>query len=996
MKKIRLFLTGLFLLVASAAFAQNIQVTGTVTDAATGETIPYASIQIKGTLTGTETLDDGTFTISAPSNGVLLFQIIGYQPMEVAINGRKKLNVTLSADAVALEETVVIGYGSAKKVGTTVGSLTKVSSKNLESRPQASALESLQGQVAGLQIYTNDGEPGTLQSIRLHGVGSLNAGQSPLYILDGVAVDAAAIRAMNPNDIESMNVLKDASATSIYGSRAANGVIYVVSKKGRSGDSKISVRGQFGVSSLADWTFYDSMMSTNQLFDFWSVSGVKKDAAIQSIKDRLAKEGMVQSDGSLYDFSWPRYLLKTNRPIWQADISISGGSDRTSYYVSGAVYDEKGIAPGSFYKRYSFRTNVTSRVNSWFKLGANVQLSYDDRKTNGFFGGNNTYGGLSFLLQPYISPENSPRDQIIPVLDMWNPYYLVEIQPNSTQGFNADISGRIEIEPIRNLKFSCVPGIGERLMYDSYEALPVGPFVNNGTRRDIYQNNYRLQISNTLEYSFSIKDKHNIMLLVGHEGISEGTDYFYAKSEGQTDPRLMHLQNGLQEKYVVSSQDIRSNFLSFLGRAEYNYDNRLFFDANIRNDASSRFSSNHQNATFWAVGGMWNMKNEKFLREVNWLNSLNFKVSYGTQGNAAISDYQYQSLVSEIGNYGGAPGWGIATPGNDDLKWEVQSKLTVAVNARLWDIVNVGIEYYNRATDDMLMIVPKPSTSGFSELFQNVGAMTNNGLDLTLGFDILKGRDYYLGANLNFNYNKEKITRLFDGKNRWLINGTFVTYVVGESVSYYMPIYAGVDPNDGRMMWYLPGDNVDECTMDPNRVTKDFDEAKLTQNTGEGRYAPIAGGFNLNGSWRGIGLSADFSYVIGKTLISNDRFFSENPYKFSAENTSSYILDYWKNPGDVVDYPDWTKRPQMQFDTHLMENASFLRLKNLTVSYTLPTKYLNNSKSLHGFKAFFTARNLFTVTSKDFKGLDPEVDLNLTLGKVSNTRQFQLGVELTF
>lgn len=1007
MKKIRLFLTGLLVMVASAAFAQDIEITGTVTDASTGEPVPFASIQIKGTMKGETTLDDGTYSITAPSNAVLIFSFIGYENLEVPVNGRKVLNVTMKPDAFTLEETVVVGYGSAKKVGTTVGSLTKVSSKSLEARPQANAFESLQGQVAGLQIYTSDGDPGTLQSIRLHGVGSLTASSSPLYVLDGVAVEPETIRAMNPNDIESMTVLKDASATSIYGSRAANGVIYVTSKKGRAGDAKIILRGQYGLSSLASYEFYDRMMSTQQLFDFWTVTGLKTREQMDRLKDNLKTTGQMNGD-KYYDFDWTRYLQKPNRPIWQADLSISGGTEKTSYYISGSVYDETGSAPATLYKRYGFRSNIDSRVNDWFRIGTNVQLAYDEQTKNGFYDTNNPYGGLSYLLQPYYSPKvaKAEDDYMIPGLEMYDPYYLTEIQPQVTKGYNINLSGYIEIEPIRNLKIRTVPGFDERITNYQYQCYPVGPFKGSGTSSQQFTNSYAMSISNTIEYSFSVKDKHHASFLLGHEGIKNGYNAFQASAEGLTDQRMMHMQNGLQKTFDVASGDTYSNFLSFFGRGEYSYDNRYFFDLSVRNDASSRFSPKHKNATFWAVGGMWNMKNESFLRDANMVNSLNFKVSYGTQGNAGISDYEFQALVGNTGTYHDETGWGLASPGNNDLKWEVQSKLTVGISTRLWDRLNLEVEYYNRQTNDMLMSVPTPATSGFTSVLKNVGALENNGVDITLGVDILRGRDYYLSFSANFNYNKEVVTKLFNGLSRWEITGTSIAYVVGESVSFYAPIYAGVDPLDGRMMWYLPDDTKatvqggkegkDKTTMDPNRVTKKFDETALTQNTGYGRFAPIAGGFNIQGSWRGIALSADFSYVIGKYLLSNDRYFSENPFAFAGNNTSTNILDYWKEPGDVAEYPDWTKKPTMQFDSHLIENASFLRLKNLTLSYTLPSKYLNNSKSLKGFKVYFTGRNLFTVTSKDFKGMDPEVDSNLALGKVANTRQFQLGVEFTF
>ena len=310
--------------------------------------------------------------------------------------------------------------------------------------------------------------------------------------------------------------------------------------------------------------------------------------------------------------------------------------------------------------------------------------------------------------------------------------------------------------------------------------------------------------------------------------------------------------------------------------------------------------------------------------------------------------------------------------------------------------MNVGVEYYKRTTNDMLMDVPIPYTTGYSEVTKNTGTLENNGVDVTLGYDILRGKDYYLGFNFNFNYNSEKITKLFDGRQRWEIANTGVCYVVGKPIMFYYPIFAGINPENGRQQWYIPGENIDETTKDPNRVTETFSSAALTQNTGVRRYAPVSGGFNINGTWKGFGISADFSYVLGKNLISNDRYFSENPVSFIGYNTSSNILDYWKKPGDIAEYPDWSQYPSMQFDTHLLEKASFMRLKNLTFSYTLPEKIVKNSNVMKGARVYVTGRNIWTVKSKSFKGTDPEPDTNLTMGRVVNTKQYQIGLEITF
>ena len=995
MRKVKFFLTVLSLFAVSFAWAQNITVKGTVTDQS-GEPIIGVYVLLQGSTAGTSTDVDGNYAISAPANGTLVFSLVGMKDVVMPINGKGEINVVLEEDSEMLEDVVVIGYGSARKVGTTVGSITKVSSKSIEARPQSSALESLQGQVPGLQVYTSSGDPGTQQSIRLHGIGSLTASNTPLYILDGVAVEARTILAMNPNDIESINVLKDASATSIYGSRAANGVIYVTSKRGSTGNAVIKVRGQYGVSSMADKSFHNAMMSTDQLLSFWEETGMRSATYIENLKNTLKKNGITQADGSLHNFRWIDYMQKDDRPSWQADLSISGGTKNSTYYVSAGAYDEQGTAPGTYFKRYTLRSNTDSRVTNWFRFGTNIQLTLDKRQTNPNYATNATGGGLSFLRAPYYSPYDKDGNEpdIIPGTSWANPYYYMDTHKDEYKRYGINVNAYAEIQPIQNLKIKSVAGIDEGLVRNSwtYDA----SYNGSGTRGESTEESLGLSITNTIEYAMKFNEKHNVTVLAGQEGLQNTYEYYYAQSKGQTDDRLMHLNNGLQSTFAMSSQDSEYQFLSFFGRADYSFDNRIFVDASVRNDASSRFSKNHKNATFWAVGAMWNLKNEQFLKNTSWLNALQFKVSYGTQGNASIGNYSSLATVGETTKYNQTAGWVLANAGNPDLTWETQSKLTIAASARVFDRLSISLEYYKRITEDMLMDVPIPYTTGYDEIMKNTGTLENNGVDITLGYDILKGKDYYLGFNFNFNYNSEKITKLFDGRQRWEIANTGVCYVVGKPIMFYYPIFAGINPENGRQQWYIPGENIDETTKDPNRVTETFSSAALTQNTGVRRYAPVSGGFNINGTWKGFGISADFSYVLGKNLISNDRYFSENPVSFIGYNTSSNILDYWKKPGDIAEYPDWSQYPSMQFDTHLLEKASFMRLKNLTFSYTLPEKIVKNSNVMKGARVYVTGRNIWTVKSKSFKGTDPEPDTNLTMGRVVNTKQYQIGLEITF
>ncbi len=1015
MKKIQLFFLALLFSVATAA-AQSVSVSGKVTYAEDGSPVIGARIQVKGTSTGTATDVNGAYKLTIPANAaqkVLVFSSMGLATQEIATPTSGTYDVEMTSDALAADEVVVTGYGSPKRAGTTVGSSVKVDAKAIENRASSSAIDALQGAVPGLQVYSSTGEAGATQSVRLHGIGSLGASSTPLYIVDGVQTDARTVLAMNPNDFESYTVLKDASATSIYGSRAANGVIFISTKRGSfNSKAKFTARGNYGLTSMADKSYYDNMMNTDQLFDLWQgwEGVILQPGYTENYKTNLVNNGFTQANGELWDTDWVSYMQPDNRPMKQADISVSGGGENVAYYLSGSYSDEQGTTIGNYFKRFTVRSNIDGKVNDWMKVGMNLQLGRDQQQTNANYGSNYLAGGLSYLYQPFYSPYTNEGEEpdVMPGINTYNPHYRAANNPDVYTRYGILGNTYMELTPVEGLTIRSSLGLDmgitddEWMTYPSYLGAQGSGSYNRYT---MYRTN--TTITNTVEYAFDFKNEdHKLSLMVGQEGLNNRYDYWVGQSDGQSDDRLMNFQNGLQSFYDLDNAYNETTFLSFFGRADYGYKGKYFFDATVRNDASSKFSPENRDATFWSVGAMWNMKKENFLTDNDVITGLNVKASYGTQGNSAFGDYTndgyiHTALQGTTTNYGNTPAWVVGSSGNSGLKWETQKKLTVGFNMDLWSKLSIGVEYYNRVTEDMLMSVPIPTTTGFESNFANVGSLANNGIDVNLSYHILQHKDYYLSANFNFNYNSEKITELFDGRSRYEIANTGVAYVVGEPVMFYYPIYAGVNPETGQMQWYKPYENEDG-TIDADRHTTDngvtsvYNEDYLKQNTGIRRYAPINGGFGISAGWKGISLQADFVYSLGKSLISNDLFFSENPTNFFGYNTSSSVADYWKKEGDVVYYPDWTQMPTMQFDTHLIQNASFMRMKNLTVAYTLPAKFLRKSKSLTGFKVFFTGRNLLTFTNKDFRGIDPEVDSNLTLGNIGNTKTFLFGVELYF
>ena len=993
MRKIKLFLTALAVMVSTLAFAQKMTVTGNVTDASNGEPVPSAFVYEKGTMNGVTTDVNGHYSISVPKNGILVFSSIGYKEVEIAVEGKAQVNCDLPVDSEVLESAVAVGYGSAKKVGTMVGSVTTVKSEALKNAPSSSALDALQGQVAGLAVMTTGGVAGDNNvSMTLHGVGSLGSSSTPLYIIDGVQASSSAIMSMNPNDIASISILKDASATSIYGSRAANGVVFVTTKAGAyNSRATVTVRSQAGISTLADFTMYENMMSGSELKDFLVRSGLMTP---QDIYNKYTSKGWDANT------EWYKYFQQFDNPQFQNDISVEGGGEKVAYMIGASQYHQRGTAFGNFYDRYTVRSNVQGRPKDWLKVGMNVAISMEQTAGAGFWGNssstsNNTYGGLSYVKNPLIPAvdENGNVPEILWADGNYNTKYLIAQQPQQTDYYNLLGSFNVEIEPFKNFKIASRAGVDAFTSRYAYTLYPSAEFAGGaGSRTRRAGLGYAATITNTIEYAFSIGNEHHVTLLAGQEGVANYSESLGASSDELSDDRLLNLQNGSKDTYDISESNSASRFLSFFGRAEYSLLDKYYFDASIRNDACSRFGVNNRNATFWAVGGMWKIKAEDFLYSVSEVNDLNFKVSYGTQGNASIGDYQHLGLVSESGKYMDSSTKFLSRPQSPNLTWENQALFTVGVNGRLFNRFDFNVEFYNRTTTSMLMDVPYNYTTGVSSLKDNVGSLSNRGIDLTFGVDILQGRDYYLRASTTFNYNAEKVTSLFNDLDRWEITGTGIAYVVGKPVMFYAPIYAGIDPEDGAPMWYLPGENVDETTM--NETTKIFDEASLTQNTGKRYTSPIYGGFSVAGGWRGFSLQADFSYVLGKTLINNDSYFYANPNLFAEQNYHKDVADFWTPENRDAKYPDWSKGYEMQFDTHMYENANFLRLKNLLVAYSLPKRILAGQNVLHGLKVTFTGRNLLTATK--YSGIDPEVNSNVSLGRLGNSKQYLFGIELTF
>ena len=894
-------------------------------------------------------------------------------------------------DAQMLDDVIVVGYGTARKITSVVGSASTVKNEVLMNRPSANVGDALQGQVAGLQIFSQSGEPMGDISMRLRGVNSINAGTTPLFILDGSPVSSDVFNSLNSNDIENIVVLKDASSTAIYGSRAANGVIYITTKKGRAGEKPVvKLSGQYGISTIVNHKM--TLMNSDQWFQFQTLANPNWTPTAQ-------QQEAIDMD---INTNWLDFFFNEAAPVWSADLSVSGASDKTDYYFSFGAFSQTGTAPFSDLGRYSLRTNINTKATNWLKLGVNLGMSYQDYQTAGFSTtGNSWYNPTtaSNWMLPWVTPYVINRDDpdnpyvdysqtadFFEQVGMYNTIYLQEMQPSNYTRVNLNINTYEEITPVKGLTLKAQQGLeAYDYTYDyASNPDPEGPFPLAGSHNKTFRRYYQFTFTNTAEYRFAIAEKNHFSILAGQEAIFDKYESTGMSVDGITDWRLNLISQGTTPN-MPSSSITESVFNSYFARLSYDFNEKYFLDASWRLDGSSYFGEHNKYANFWSVGAMWDIKKEDWMQGAGWINDLRLSASYGTTGNSSLPG-AYLSLGT-IGTFGtrydGLTGWGASQAGNPDLTWETVASLNIGVTARLWNFLDFTVEYYDKKTSDMLMRIPYSLTTGYEYGWGNVGSMINRGVDVDVNFDIVNTNDIYFAIGANFNYNYNEITELFGGRDQFTESGTGISYQVGMPYGEFFYVRsAGVDPADGMQMWY---------DLDGNKTKQFSDEYAVF--TGKQRYAPWTGGINLSFQYKGLYIGADFSWVAGKWTVNNDRYFLTNPI-FTTDNLNGVVdlLDMWTTPGQVTDIPGYNS--PRQFDDTLLENASFFRLKNLQISYDFPQKWMDRTGFIKGFRVYAIGRNLLTFTQ--YSGYDPERDTNLQMGIYPNSRQFTIGAEFTF
>ena len=990
-----MFFACLFLSIGMA-MAQT-HVSGIVTSSEDGEPVIGATVKVVGSQTaGTVTDIEGRFSLSVSKPGVELeFSSIGM--VSKRVKASENMTVVLQVDSHTLEQVVITGYGSAKKLGSVVGSIASVDKKKLESIVTPNFTDALAGQVSGLSVLSGAGDPSQSATIRLRGINSIQSSSQPLFILDGAPIDAAFYATLNPADIESITVLKDAASTAIYGARAANGVIVLTSKQGKYSEQvSLSVRAQYGIAGpTSDGV---EMMNSKQYVKFRDLIGQPVSDEVRTLVDKYN-----------INTNWRDEMIDNAAPTLDVNATMQGGGQTVNYYISFNHHKQDGLIEMSKMHRNTLNARINARLNRFFKIGFTTNLGVQRYSQNAEWSATGTiYSANPLVFARQAMPFDTPYQYTIDengkmikgdraiglkysglVMPWWynahRNYYRNKLTLNTsvTETFT----------PLEGLTFQALQSINglESMNHGSFS--PYDAFVDGmGNKIDAMKGSvsasssryYQFTLSHTAEWRKQFGD-HYVGILLGEETRIERSRGLSAYSEGQTDSRLLLLPHGT----TVAPGDLGDSFgeevaNSLFANAEYNYKEKYYVTGSIRRDGSSKFAPGHRWGTFWSAGAKWDLKKEDFLKDVEWLNDLSLSVNYGTTGNdSGTGSYGYFGSYGVGGLYNGESSLGIASMSNPDLTWETTAKWNVGLNFSIFDRAHFQVDFYRNKSTDMLMSIPYSMTTGFSSGIGNVAAMTNTGVEANVDVDILKTKDFYWSFKANVGYNKNEITELFQGRDEYVLANTGLKMAVGHAYGeFYQVRFAGVDPQTGAPLYY---------DKDGNK-TKKFNEERDAVFLGKKRYAPWTGGFGTNFRYKNVSLIADFAWVAGKYMMINDDYFIANPQLATGWNQRVEMLNIWTTPGQITDIPG--AKYDVQFTDQMLQNASFLRMKTLSIQYEFPKKWMQATRYIKGVKVFGIARNLFTITP--FEGYDPEPDQNLVQFNYPNTRQFVFGAEISF
>ncbi len=968
--KLRLSLFVCISLLVSQIFAQSHSVSGKVTDTE-GMALPGVTVVIKGTTNGTVTGYDGEYQINTTTGKeTLVFSFIGFTTLEQPIESKTSMNVVLTSDIEEIDEVMVVAYGTSKKASFT-GSAAVVKSEAINKVPVTSVEKALSGTIAGVTVAETSGQPGSYSEIRIRGLGSFAASNSPLYVIDGVPITTGSMSeggnlmsSIPTGDIESITVLKDAAAASLYGSRAANGVILITTKQGKKGVTKYNLKASYGISDFAVDNYKGVsgedhiMLHKESLENYYGVGHEKVDNTMNGFE-------WYKPEGGFTD--WYDLLFRKGATT-NIELSATGGTEKTQFYISGSMLDQEGLALNSDFKRYSGRVKLTHQVNRKINIGVNILTSHTDQDVanNGssYF---NPFYNVSRNTWPTETPydENGDLKYELVNAGYYNLLREYELNEKTAQVFRSMSSAYFEYKPINTLTFRSTNSYdwinNDYVRYGSpssrsYEDVKGGVYNENSKRK-------RLTTSNLLTFDKTFADQHHLNVIGAFEAEKYESSNYAAEGEGLPNESLKELS---VTAVPVGAYGYSSAYtmVSYLSRVNYDFKDKYYFSGSLRRDGSSRLGNNERWADFWSVSGSWRITEENFMSGFDFLDDLKIRASYGTNGTLPPGYYDHLALYSYDEKYdskNAATEDQIASP---DLTWEKNKTFNIGLEYGLFNRIRGSVEYFQRHTSDLIMDLDLAPTIGAGSTMVNIGEMQNKGLEIELHTDNIINGNFRWSSTFIFSSVRNEIVKLAGGKD--IETGRYIRREGLPYYSFYMPIWAGVDPADGSPMWYVIDDNGNIT----DEVTHDHKEAK---DAYAGSAEPdFYGSIGNELSYKNFTLSFLFNYSVGGKIWYNSGYKSWNDGRSPKYVIQESQLDRWQKPGDIAKHPKriWGGNNSSDIrSTRFLFDNNYLRLKDITLSYNLPSSLLSKV-GISNLRTYIQGRNLLTFASQDI--VDPE------------------------
>ena len=991
--RLRMMVCLIGMLLPMCMFAQQITVQGVVKDQ-TGETVIGASVMEKGTTNGTITGIDGDFSLNMSSNGTLVVSFVGYKTQEVQVKGQKQLQVVLSEDAEMLDEVVVIGYGTMKKSDLT-GAVSSIGNKDIKDSPVSNLGQAIQGKISGVQIV-DAGKPGDNVSIKIRGLGSIN-NCDPLVVIDGVPTDLG-LSSLNMADVERLDVLKDASATAIYGSRGANGVVMITTKRGTEGKGKLAVSANY---SFQNATNVPSLLNAAQYAE------LSNDMMVNSGRNPNPEWANPSELGAGTD--WMDELLRTG-VMQNYTVSYSGGNEKSHYYVSGGFLDQSGIVKSVNYRRFTFQSNSDAQVLKWLKFSNNITFSADTKKSGSY----NIGDALKALpIYPVKNEDGSwsgPDGNSEWYGSTRNPIGPTELNKSQTDGYNFLANLTAELTFTKWLKFKSTFGYDAKFWFidnftPKYNWKPTPTEETSRYKSD--NKSFTYLWDNYFLFDHTFAEKHRVGLMAGMSAQWNTNDYLNAQKNVFMFDNVHEMDNG-EEMYAIGGNETEWALLSYMARVNYSYEDRYLLTATIRRDGSSRFGKKHRWGTFPSVSVAWRASQEKWFPKNDYINDLKVRAGYGVTGSqASVGNYSYlASYNTSVYPFGISSGNQTAlvssTLANPYIHWEEVAQTNIGFDASLFNSrVMFSFDAYLKETRDMLVKASIPITSGFEDTtttYTNAGKVRNQGIEMSLHTINLTGE---LGweTNVTATYNKNKIKDLNSDVPYYInqINNSYVTMLAKDYPInvFYGYVTDGIFQNQSEVNTHAvqpgaePGD-IRFRDLNDDGVINDSDRTVIGNPNPSWLFS-----MNNSLSYKGFELSVFLQGIAGNKIYNANNI--DNTGMAAAYNQTTDVLKRWQGEGTsnsmpraVFGDPNQNTRVSDRF----VENGSYLRLKNITLSYTFPKQWLQKAQ-IENARLSLSCENVATITG--YSGFDPEVGINgIDQNRYPISRTFSLGLNFNF